>query len=69
MRINPREPNLTQDGAMSTESTTRQELAQVESYLARLTEQQRKAEAARDRLVLRLADSDGAHSQRAVGVR
>ena len=36
---------------MSTESTTRQELAQVEGYLARL------------------ADNEGAHSQRAVGVR
>ena len=54
---------------MSTESTTRQELAQVEGYLARLTEQQRKAEAQRDKLVMRLADSEGAHDRRAVGVR
>ena len=54
---------------MSEESSTRQELQAVEGYLARLTEQQRKAEAQRDKLVMRLADNEGAHSQRAVGVR
>ena len=54
---------------MSTESTTRQELVQVEGYLARLTEHTQKVEGRRDELLLKLADNDGAHSQRAVGVR
>ena len=54
---------------MNTESATRQELVQVESYLARLTEQTRILEGQRDQLVPKLTDLDGAASNRFVGVR
>lgn len=51
------------------EQQTRQQLHQVESYLARLREQADKAQAERDRLVRELCDSEGAAGSRFVGVR
>ena len=54
---------------MSEESQIRQELDAVEGYLARLTEHAQKVEGRRDELLLKLADNEGAHDRRAVGVR
>jgi hypothetical protein len=44
-------------------------LAAVEAYLARLTEHVTRVEGERDRLLLALADLEGAHDQRPVAVR
>jgi hypothetical protein len=54
---------------MSAESAIRQELATVEGYLARLTEQTHAVEGQRDQLVLKLTDLEGAASNRFAGVR
>jgi hypothetical protein len=47
----------------------RRELETVERYLATLTEQARRVEGERDRLLRQLLDHDGAASSRFVGAR
>jgi len=54
---------------MTSESTTRRELFEVEARAARLTAELRRVEGERDRLVLLLADNTGAESCRPVAVR
>ena len=45
------------------------ELQTVEAYIARVTEHLRRIEGERDRLILELADLEGADDQRFAGVR
>lgn len=46
-----------------------QELRAVEAYVARVADQLRRAEGARDKLLLELTDIEGAESGRHVAVR
>ncbi len=54
---------------MDNTAAIQRERATIEGYLCRLHEQTRKAEAERDRLLLQLTDSAGAHDARPVAVR
>lgn len=52
-----------------TEHTTRRELIKIESRIAWLTQELRRAEGQRDSLLRELTDLDGAHDRRPVAVR
>lgn len=51
------------------ERSLRQELAEVEGYLASLTERMARVQGYRDSLLLKLTDLEGADDQRFAGVR
>ena len=54
---------------MDDQNHVRRELEAVQNRAARLSDQLRKAEAARDRLIERLCDMEGAHDRRFVAGR
>ena len=54
---------------MSNELSTRQELAEVEARLERLTQAVHRVEGERDALIIKLTDVEGAHDRRFAGVR
>lgn len=54
---------------VTTEQLTRHELAKIESRIAHLTSELRRAEGIRDTLLGELTDLEGAHDRRPVAVR